>query len=213
MNKYSYILTLVVVTFILSACGNPITNKNSSNVQFSDDSEKVTDEVSPYVDKLSDAKIEFKETRALNQEIKIDYKTVDPNGVGTAMLKAKSMKEIEKADTFAPEEGKKLILLEIAIKGNKTNKGMPSTFNQVGDNPSPQFVLVDQKKNKTFVEETSYSDAYTLINDLFELSKITLDSDQWVNTAIVFQIDKNIDPQLALRFTNPSGENTFYAVK
>jgi hypothetical protein len=103
-------------------------------------------------------------------------------------------------------------MVEIAVRGNKNNKGSPSTFDQVGDTPSPQFVLVDQNNNKSYVEETDFSGAYTDAKSLYALSKITLDGEQWVNTAIVFQIDKNLTPDLTLRFVNLNGDTEFYAI-
>ena len=112
-----------------------------------------------------------------------------------------------------PNEGKKLVLAEISVKGNPKNQGNPSNFNQVGEHPSPQFVLVDPKASRNYVEETYYSDAYTVDKKLFELSKITLDHDQWVHTAIVFEVSQNLAPDLAFRFTNPEGKTEFYDIK
>ena len=208
MKNQKIILSLGIIfasTFLLSGCGKTTLGGGSKNVSFSNDDQTV-DQVTAYIDKFANEKVEFKQTYNLNQEFTAKYKTFDPNGEGTATVKAKSMKEVANAGLKTPDEGKKLILIEIAIRGKSTNKGAPSTFNQVGDTPSPQFVLVDKAKNKTDTETTYYSDGYTEANKLFELSKITMDHEEWVNTAIVFQIDKNVTPDLAFRFINLDGK-------
>lgn len=215
MKNKKIILSLGIIfvsTFLLSGCGKTSLTGSSKNVSFSNDDQTV-DEVTPYVDKFANEKVDFKQTYTLTQEFTAKYKTFDPNGEGTATFKAKSMKEIASAGLKTPEEGKKLILVEISIRGKSTNKGNPATFNQVGDTPSPQFVLVDKAKNKTETEATYYSDGFTEANKLFELSKITMDHEQWVNTAIVFQIDKDATPDLAFRFINLDNKTEFYDIK
>lgn len=209
MKLHQNILLLAIIAFSLSACG-PITSVKK-NVQFSSDDATV-DQVTPYVDEFANKPVKITQTKKLNEEFSVSYKTFNPDGLGTATFKAKSIKDISSAGGLNPADGKKLILVEIAIRGNKNNKGMPSTFNQVGDQPSPQFVLVDRANNKSFVEETDYSGAYTDDKKLFALSKITIDAEQWVNTAIVFQIDKNLTPDLTLRFINPTSDTEFYAI-
>lgn len=212
-NKIFLSIGLVFASAVLlSGCGKTTLTGGSKNVSFSNDDQTV-DEVVAYVDKFANEKVEFKQSYNLNQEFTAKYKTSEPNGEGTATVKAKSMKEIAGAGLKTPEEGKKLMLVEIAVRGKSTNKGAPSTFNQVGDTPSPQFVLVDKAKNKTETETTYYSDGFTEANKLFELSKITMDHEEWVNTAIVFQIDKNISPDLAFRFINLDNKVEFYDIK
>ena len=215
MKNHKIILSLGIIlvsTFLLSGCGKTSIIGGSKNVSFSNDDQTV-EQVTPYVDKYANEKINFTQTYNLNNEFTVNYKTFNPDGKGTATVKAKSMKEIAGAGLKTPEEGKKLILVEISIRGKSTNKGSPATFNEVGDQPSPQFVLVDKAKNKTETETTYYSDGYTQANKLFELSKITMDHEEWVNTAIVFQIDKNTIPDLAFRFINPDGKIEFYDIK
>jgi hypothetical protein len=205
------LLTLAIVAvsaIILSSCGITSTKKT---VEFSNDNQTV-DQITPYVDQLADKPVKITDTKKLNEEFTIKYKTYNPDGEGTATFKAKSLNEINSAGNVVPEDGKKLIMVEIAVRGNKNNKGSPSTFDQVGDTPSPQFVLVDQNNNKSYVEETDFSGAYTDAKSLYALSKITLDGEQWVNTAIVFQIDKNLTPDLTLRFVNLNGDTEFYAI-
>ena len=209
MKLHQNLFLLVIVTLTLSACGSVTPGKN--NVQFSTDDQTI-DQVTPYVDVFANKPVKITRTKNLNEEFTVSYKYFNPDGVGTATFKAKSIKEITAAGGLAPADGKKLVIVEIAIRGNKNNKGLPSTFDQVGDQPSPQFVLVDRQANKSYVEETDYSGAYTDDKNLFALSKITMDAEQWVNTAIVFQIDKNLVPDLALRFINPIGDTEFYAI-
>lgn len=212
LTKISPLLLLLISPFILGGCGTKTSTKNPA---FSDDdSQPVPTIVSKtsYVDTLANAKINITKTHKVNQDFTVKYKTYSPDGEGAVEFKAKSIKEVTTAGKKTPEEGKKLILVEIAIRGNSKNKGEPSTFNQIGNHPSPQFVLIDKAGNKSIVEETYYSDGYTEDENLFELSKITLDNEQWVNTAIVFQVDKNFKPDLALRFTNPKGDIEFYDI-
>jgi hypothetical protein len=208
------LLSLIVVTsFILAGCGKP-TASSGKNVQFSSDT---GDDLSvptptPYVDKLANEKITISEDHKMGQEFNIKFKTYNPDGQGVATFNAKSMKEITAAGKKTPGEGKKLILVEIGIKGSAKNKGDPSTFNQIGDLPSPQFVLIDKAANKSFTETTYFSDGYTVDKNLFELSKITLDNEQMVNTAIVFEVDSSYTPDLALRFTDIQGKTQFYEI-
>lgn len=214
MKNHKIILSLGIIfvsTLLLSGCGKTSIG-GSKNVSFSNDDQTV-DQVTPYVDKYANEKVNFTKNYNLNNEFTVDYKTFDPDGKGSATVKAKSMKEIANAGLKTPEQNKKLILVEIAIRGKSTNKGSPSNFNEVGDQPSPQFVLVDKAKNRTETEDTYYSDGYTEANKLFELSKITMDHEEWVNTAIVFQIDKDATPDLAFRFINPDGKIEFYDIK
>jgi hypothetical protein len=199
------ILLLLISVSTLFACGS---KKNSTDLQFEEiDNSTPT----PYVDEFAGQKINIVGTYKLNQEFKASFKTT--TGVGTADFKARSIKEISAAGKKTPTEGKKLILVEISVNGNKQNSGQPSTFNQVGDTPSPQFVLIDQQKNLSVVEETYYSDGYTEDKKLFELSKITLDHDQWVHTAIVFEIDQSQSPKLAFRYVDPDGKTNFYVIE
>ncbi|MFA4827049.1 MAG: hypothetical protein WC596_02220 [Candidatus Shapirobacteria bacterium] len=199
------ILLLLISGSVLFACGS---KKSSTNLEF----EEIDDSTpTPYIDEFAGQKINIVKTYNINDEFKVDFKTT--NGVGTAEFKAGSIKEISAAGKKTPPEGKKLVLVEISIKGNKQNTGQPSTFNQVGDTPSPQFVLINQKSNLSLVEETYYSDGYTEDKKLFELSKITLDHDQWVHTALVFAINSDQSPKLAFRYVDPEGKTNFYAIE
>lgn len=207
MKPIYFKLCLVFCTALfLSSCGK---KDPGEDVTFSN-AENEIEEVAPYVDELANEKINISKTVPLNQEFEIKYKTYNPDGVGTAIFKAKSMKAVSEVAGRAPGENKKLVLVEISVRGSKDNKGEPSGFNQIGDRPSPQFVMIDTEKNKSEVEATYYSDAYTTEKKMFELSKITLDHDQWVHTALVFEIGKDITPNLAFRFTDPEGKLTFY---
>lgn len=213
-TKWLFVIPVIAISsFIFSACSKTAEfSQNGDELNFSNE-EEIDENVFAYKDSLANAKVNITQNYKLNQEFKVKFLTQEPKGEGYAEFKAKSIKEISSVDERVPGEGKKLVLVEIAIRGNPQNKGQPSTFNQIGDNPSPQFVLFDQSKNQSFVEETYYSDAYTNSKNLFELSKITLDQDSWVNTAIVFEVDKNLSPKLALRFTNLDGEVEFYAIQ
>jgi len=210
--KATYFKSAAVIfcaVFLFSACDK----KDSINDVTFSDAENEVETISPYVDKLAGEKITITKTVPLNQEFEVIYKTYNPDDKGLALFKAKSMKEIPQAGAKTPEDGKKLILVEIAVRGNKANKGEPSGFNQIGDRPSPQFVMIDKNKNITEVETTYYSDGYTADKKLFELTKITLDQDQWVHTALVFQLNKDATPDLAFRFTSPDGKTTFYDIQ
>jgi hypothetical protein len=205
-KKTSLIISLVLSSLLLSGCGK------KPSVEFTNDEEMI-EEFSPYTDELADSQIKITKDVNLSQEFTVNYKTQNPTGQGEASFKAISFEAIDSAGVHTADEGKKLVLVKIAVIGNRTNQGNPSTFNQVGANPSPQFVLIDKDKNKTYVEETYFSDAYTQDNDLFELSKITIDQPTWLSTAIVFQIDANLEADLAFRFINPEGDLEFYDVK
>lgn len=196
-----HFLFLLLSSFLFSACGakKPAT--------FSDDSDN---DITPYVDQYANTPINVTKNYPLNQEFSLIYKTYHPDKIGSASFKARSIKEVPAVADRQPQEGKKLVLVEISVKGDSKNEGSPATFNQIGDTPSPQFVLIDKNNHKSYVEETYYSDAYTQEKKLFELSQITLDQSQWVNTAIVFQIDKSLAPDLALRFVNVQGKTEFY---
>ncbi len=199
-------LTLALIIFslaTLSSCGP------AKNPTFSDDS---ANDITPYVDTFASTPIVISKNYPQNQEFEVRYKTFAPDNIGTAKFKVTSIKEVPNVADRTPEEGKKLILVEISVQGNGKNQGNPSTFNQVGDTPSPQFVIIDKDKNMSYVEETYYSDAYTTKQKLFELSKITLDHDKWVNTAIVFQIDQSLTPDLAFRFVNDQVKTEFYDI-
>lgn len=198
------ILILLFSSLFLFSCGP------KKDITFSDDS---ADDITPYVDQFASTPITIAKEIPLNQEFEINYKTFSPDGLGLARFKARSIKEVASVADRTPAEGKKLVLVEISVQGNGQNKGNPSTFNQVGDTPSPQFVLIDQAKNISYVEETYYSDAYTSQKKLFELSKITLDHDKWVHTALVFEIDADLSPNLAFRFINQAGQTEFYDIK
>jgi len=207
VNKFLPIISLFLCLFTLSACGK----KDNQDIDFTNDEESI-EPISPYVDELSDAKIQISQSLDPNQEFKIDYQTRNPDGQGQAFFKVESIKEINSAGQKTPESGKKLVLAKIAVMGNQDNSGDPSTFNQIGDNPSPQFVLIDKNNNKTYVEDSYYSDGYTQANNLFELSKITMDHQKWIHTAIVFEIDSEQLVDLALRFVNPNGQLEFYDI-
>jgi hypothetical protein len=212
MKIQQTLLSLAVVAtaaVVLSACGSGTASSNQ--VQFSNDDQTVT-QVTPYTDEFANKPVKITQTEKLNQEFSVQYKYFTPDGVGTATFKATSIKQIDTAGGLSPDAGKKLILVEIAVRGNSKNQGMPSTFDQIGNTPSPQFVLVDRQNNKSYVEETDFSGAYTDDKNLFALSKITMDSENWVNTAIIFEVDQNLTPDLALRFINPTGDTEFYAI-
>ncbi len=198
------ISTLILFSLTLSACG-----KATPKAKFSSDSDIQA------FPTLSDtaAKVKINSTKQfkLNQAVPVVYKTTE--GQGTVEYKAKKMTEVASIDGRLPEDGKKLVLLEFSYKGSAKNKGQPSTVNQIGDTPAPQFVLVDKNKNESFVEETVYSDAYAASKKLFELYKLTLDNEKVVDTALVFQVDKALPLNLAVRFTNLEGKTEFYDVQ
>lgn len=203
-------LFLSVIIFSLFACGQDTANRDEAGFLQDDD---FGSDIGSYTDSLSNIPINFSQSYDLGQTFKVDYKTYNPDGVGQAEFKAESVKVVDSVADRTANEGKKLVLVKIAVKGDSNNKGEPSNFNQIGDHPSPQFVIVDPDQNLSLVETTYYSDAYTADNDLFELSKITLDHEVWVNTALVFEIDSDLEPHLAFRFTNPDGINQFYDIK
>lgn len=207
-NPLFPVLALIIMSgALLSACGvksGPSTGELQEAQQPAE---------SAYTDALASSQINFSQTYNQNQEFKFDFKTYDPDGQATGAAKVNSFKPIDKIDDIAADEGKSLFVLNLSIKGSKTNKGMPSTFNQIGDHPSPQFVIVDPTTNQSIVEETYFSDAYTQWKKLYSLSEITTDQEQWVTTAIVFQIDKGMEPHLAFRFTNLQGETEFYDIR
>jgi hypothetical protein len=208
-------LTLILISsLILAACGSVSTSKTGGKVaDFSNDSTtNPTGQITPVTDSITQTPVTYSQTWKLNQEFKVQYKTFNPDGIGNATIKAVSFKEISAIEELKPDQGKKLYLLELTVSGNAKNKGEPSTFNQIGTHPSPQFVLVDKAKNFAYVEETSFSDAYTLSKNLFELSKLTLDGSQSVTTAIVFQIDASLKPDLAFRFVNTDNKVEFYDI-
>ncbi len=207
--KLSSLAAVAAFTFILSGCGSPLTSNKTA--EFSNDDQSV-DQITPYIDSLSDADIKITETKNIGQEFTIQYKTYNPDGVGKATFQAKSFNEISQAGDLTPQEGKKLYALELSVKGYKENKGSPSTFNQIGDTPSPQFVIVDKNSRKTFVEETDYSESYIAVKKFYALDKLTLDGEQTVTTAIVFEIDKNLTPDLAFRFVNSQSNTEFYDI-
>jgi len=72
--------------------------------------------------------------------------------------------------------------------------------------------MVDKNNKTSLVEDTYYSDAYTQFKDLFELSKITMDHNQWVNTALVFELEADKQADLAFMFTNLEGKTEFYDI-
>ncbi len=204
-----YTPLLLTLPFILSACGSAKTTPTSnSNPEALPTIAEVT-----YADKFATVEQNFTKTIDYNSDISVEYKTYDPSGSGKAYLKAKSLKPIDRIGDVTADEGKKLYVLELSVMGNAKNKGLPSTFNQIGDYPSPQFVIVDRANTTNFVEETYFSDIYTRSKKYFELSKLTLDQEQWNHTAIVFQIDQGLVADLALRFTNLDGKIEFYDVR
>ena len=207
-SKTLSIISLLLCLFLLSACGK----KNNQDINFTNDEEFV-EELPAYTDELANAKIKISQSLDLNQEFKLDYQTRDPDGQGRASFKITSISQIDTAGAKTPQPDKKLILAKIAVMGDQNNRGDPSTFNQIGGNPSPQFVLIDKANNKTYVEDSYYSDGYTQVNGLFELSKITMDHQKWISTAIVFHIDSDQPVNAAFRFINPNGQLEFYDIK
>ncbi|MCX6726378.1 MAG: hypothetical protein NTY75_00990 [Candidatus Shapirobacteria bacterium] len=208
------LLLILVSSLILTACGLVSKGGVGGKVaDFSSDSETpAAGQITPYAESIPQTTVTYSQTWKINQEFKVQYKTFNPDGIGNATIKAISFKEISAIEELKPDQGKKLYLLELAVSGNAKNKGEPSAFNQIGTHPSPQFVLVDKAKNFAYVEETSFSDAYTLSKKLFELSKLTLDGGQSVTTAVVYQIDANIKPSLAFRFVNTDNKVEFYDI-
>ncbi|HRS23182.1 MAG TPA: hypothetical protein P5562_03445 [Candidatus Woesebacteria bacterium] len=204
------VLIVLLSALLLFGCG---AKKPESLLPSSDENETEEMVGSNYVDKLANEKIDFSQSFNLNQEFTVNFKTFEPEGEGVATFKARSIKEIPDVDGRTAGENNKLILVEISVRGNAKNKGLPSTFNQIGDYPSPQFVLVDKANNKSFVETNYFSTAYTASKNLFELDKITLDNEEWVKTALVFEIDQNLIPDLAFRFTGLTGKTEFYDIK
>jgi hypothetical protein len=205
------LLIILFSSLFLFACTAKDTSK-TNEAKFSTDEENI-EEIIDYNDKLANEKIEITETKNLNQDFPLTFKTFNPDGTGNAIFKAKSIKEIAEVDGRTAEDGNKLILVEIAVRGNRNNKGIPSTFNQIGEYPSPQFVLIDKENNKSYTETNYFSTSYTATKKLFELDKITLDHEEWVNTALVFEIDKKIITDLAFRFTNSENKTEFYDIK
>lgn len=212
-NKKILFSFLLVFTFSFFLYG--CTTKNKPKDEIKNNEASVDEDVAEfeiYGDKLANSPIKITQTKKFNEEFKVKYKTYQPDGEGEADFKSKPLKVLSSLDDRLPQDGYKLVLAEISVKGNASNKGRPFTFNQIGDYPSPQFVLIDKDKNISQVETTYFSDIYTVKNDMYELSKISMDSGDWVHTAIVFEVEKDFPLELALRFTNSSGEIEFYGL-
>jgi len=203
-KRLTKLITVLICFLLLGACG-----AKKEEVSFEDDTQDVFIEM---VDEEIHDEMIFTKELKLNEEFSVEYKTYEPEGVGKAKFKAKSIKEIEDIDGVKASEGKKLVLVEIAVIGDAKNTGRPSTFNQIGDYPSPQFVMIDKAAKTSLVEDTYYSDTYTEFKNLFELSKITMDHGQWVNTALVFELNSDKETDLAFMFTNLEGKTEFYDI-
>lgn len=203
-KRIAKLTTLVVCFLVLGACG-----AKKEEISFEDDTQEVFIEM---VDEQKHEEMIFTKELKLNEEFSVEYKTFEPEGVGKAKFSAKSVKEVSDIDGVKATEGKKLVLVEIAVVGDAKNKGRPSTFNQIGDYPSPQFVMVDKTAKTSLVEDTYYSDTYTESKKLFELSKITMDHGTWVNTALVFELNNDKEVDLAFMFTNLEGKTEFYDI-
>lgn len=206
MHFKKFLISILLI-FSLTACGKKTVTTDESGFLPDED---FGSQVDSYTDTLQNAVVKFSQNYTLGQTFKVNYKTYNPDGVGQAEFKAESIKVVDSVADRTPSEGKKLVLVKIAVKGNAKNTGEPGNFNQIGQHPSPQFILVDPDQNLSYVETTYFSDAYTADNKLFELSKITLDHEIWVNTALVFEINQDLAPNLAFRFTNPDGQTEFY---
>ena len=202
-------LIVFVSSFFLYGCQSKEETKIDEKIDETSQEEDFS-EFNLYTDKLANEPVKFVQTKKFGEEFKVKYKTYQPDGEGEVDFKAKSMKVIDSTDDRSPQDGYKLVLIEISVKGNPNNLGRPFTFNQIGDYPSPQFVLVDEENDLSQVETTYFSDIYTLKNKMYELSKISMDSGNWVHTALIFEVEKEFPLDLALRFTNSSGETEFY---
>lgn len=203
-KRIAKLTTLVVCFLVLGACG-----AKKEDVSFEDDTQEVFIEM---VDEQKHEEMSMTKEIKLDEEFSIEYKTYEPEGIGKAKFKAKSVREVSDIDGVKATEGKKLVLVEIAVVGDAKNTGRPSTFNQIGDYPSPQFVMVDKTAKSSLVEDTYYSDTYTESKKLFELSKITMDHGTWVNTALVFELNNDKEADLAFMFTNLEGKTEFYDI-
>ena len=124
-KRIAKLTTLVVCFLVLGACG-----AKKEDVSFEDDTQEVFIEM---VDEQKHEEMSMTKEIKLDEEFSIEYKTYEPEGVGKAKFKAKSIKEIEDIDGVKASEGKKLVLVEIAVVGDSKNTGRPSTFNQIGD--------------------------------------------------------------------------------
>ena len=205
MKKTINNLILLTICFLMLGGCSP----KKEEISFEDDSQDVFVEM---VDEEKHEQITIAKEIKLNEEFSIEYKSFEPEGMGKAKFRAKSVKEIEDIDDIKATEGKKLVLVEIAVIGDAKNTGRPSTFNQIGEFPSPQFVMIDKEAKTSLGEDTYYSDSYTEFKKLFELSKITMDHSQWVNTALVFELDSAKEADLAFMFTNLNGQTEFYDI-
>lgn len=203
-KRITKLITVAVCFLVLGACG-----VKKEEVSFEDDTQDVFVEL---VDEEKHEEMNMTKELKLDEEFSVEFKTFEPDGIGKAKFRAKSVKEVSDIDGVKATEGKKLVLVEIAVVGDAKNKGRPSTFNQIGDFPSPQFVMVDKTAKTSLVEDTYYSDTYTESKKLFELSKITMDHGQWVNTALVFELNNDKEVDLAFMFTNLEGKTEFYDI-
>lgn len=206
--QHKLFFPVIISILFLSSCG--ISTSKKKTLQFSNDD---TLPFPTLVDTSAKENINVTKEIKMNQTSIVTYKTSSPDGFGTIEYNPKKLTEIAKAGELTPADGQKLLLLDFTYKGSAKNKGQPSIINQIGDTPAPQFVLLDRKNNTSIVETTEYSDANASAKKLFELYKLTLDNDKPVSTALVFQVEKSLNPELAIRFTNPEGKTEFYLVK
>lgn len=208
MQTIKILPILLIPLFFLSAC-SPFA-KQKKPVQFSNDDSQPFPTL---VDSAAKEEINTTKEFKMNQTAIVTYKTTNPDGVGTVEYKAKKLTEVAKVGDLVPEDGKKLLVLDFTYKGSSKNKGQPTIINQIGQTPAPQFVLLDRQNKTSIVETTEFSDANAASKKLFELYKLTLDNDKQVDTALVFEVDKNMSPELAIRFTNSEGKTEFYLIK
>ena len=134
---------------------------------------------------------------------------------GKAGFKIVEIGTIDKIDNFHQAgEGKELYYVVYEYKGNENNPDSvtihPSSISETGWDPAPQFIIIDNG-------EDDYSSSYYSRSLLEFLGYDALlsgpdlnEEDVWVN---VWEVDYSTIPQLALKYTDMSGDVHYIEVE
>jgi len=133
--------------------------------------------------------------------------------MGKATYKILESKTMDAIGIWEAKKGKKIFVVYLEIKGDKGNFGQPSSFDQTGSDPSPQFILVDQD-GKKYPEQTAESNSAARSSGGKSLMTIKTPSDTWQKTAVAFTVDEDIkEPTLVIQTKVADKKYKFVGIK
>jgi hypothetical protein len=141
------------------------------------------------------------------------YPEIKRTGTSQASYKITGEATKEKIGIWEPKVGEEFLVVYFEVKGDAANFGQPSSLDQTGSDPSPQFYLVD-KSGKKYSLQTAEAGSEAFSMKIKSLMTISANTTEWTKSDVVFTVPKGVkEPTLLLQVKTGDKQYEYYGVK